>query len=81
MNKVLVGAGLVLLMVLLVIFGPLTIIWALNTLFPLLAINYGFFQWLAVVVLNLTWFSKYEWLAVVVPNMTWFSKYHFKKGD
>lgn len=64
MNKVLVGAGLVLLMVLLVIFGPLTIIWALNTLFPLLAINYGFFQWLAVVVLNLTWFSKY----------------HFKKG-
>ena len=55
MNKVLVGAGLVLLMVLLVIFGPLTIIWALNTLFPLLAINYGFFQWLAVVVLNLTW--------------------------
>ena len=64
MNKVLVVAGLVLLMVLLVIFGPLTIIWALNTLFPLLAINYGFFQWLAVVVLN----------------MTWFSKYHFKKG-
>ena len=64
MNKVLVGAGLVLLIVLLVIFEPLTIIWALNTLFPLLAINYGFFQWLAVVVLNLTWFSKY----------------HFKKG-
>ena len=48
----------------LVVFGPLAIIWALNTLFPLLAINYGFFQWLAVVVLNLTWFSKY----------------HFKKG-
>ena len=68
MNKVLVGAGqvllLVLLVVLLVIFGPLIIIWALNTLFPLLAINYGFFQWLAVVVLN----------------MTWFSKLHFKKG-
>lgn len=57
--------------VLLVIFGPLTIIWALNTLFPLLAIKYGFFQWLAVVVLKLT---------VVVLKLTWFSEDHFKKG-
>ena len=39
----------------LIVLMPLAIIWALNTLFPVLAINYGFFQWLAVVVLNLTW--------------------------
>lgn len=44
--------------VLLAIFGPLAIIWALNTLFPILAIPYGFLQWLAVVVMNLTLFGK-----------------------
>lgn len=44
--------------VLLLIFGPLAIIWSLNTLFPILAIPYGFLQWLAVVVMNLTLFSK-----------------------
>lgn len=44
--------------VLLIVFGPLAIIWALNTLFPILAIPYGFLQWLAVVVMNLTLFSK-----------------------
>lgn len=44
--------------VLLIIFGPLAIIWSLNTLFPILAIPYGFLQWLAVVVMNLTLFSK-----------------------
>lgn len=44
--------------VLLIIFGPLAIIWSLNTLFPILAIPYGFLQWLAVVVMNLTLFNK-----------------------
>lgn len=44
--------------VLLLIFGPLAIIWSLNTLFPLLAIPYGFLQWLAVIVMNLTIFGK-----------------------
>jgi hypothetical protein len=44
--------------VLLLIFGPLAIIWSLNTLFPLLAIPYGFLQWLAVVVMNITIFGK-----------------------
>lgn len=48
---------LILLAVLLVIFGPLAIIWSLNTLFAL-AIPYTFWTWLAVVVLNLTWASK-----------------------
>jgi hypothetical protein len=44
--------------VLLIIFGPLATIWSLNTLFPVLAIPFGFYQWLAVVVLNLTVFGK-----------------------
>lgn len=48
---------LILVIIALIVFGPLAIIWALNTLFPVLAISYGFWQWLAVVVLNLTWFS------------------------
>jgi TRAP-type C4-dicarboxylate transport system permease small subunit len=43
---------------LLIVFGPLAIIWSLNTLFPILAIPYGFLQWLAVIVMNLTIFSK-----------------------
>ena len=44
--------------VLLIVFGPLAIIWSLNTLFPVLAIPIGFYQWLAVVVLNITVFGK-----------------------
>lgn len=43
---------------LLIVFGPLTVIWSLNTLFPILAIPYNFYTWLAVVLLNLTWMSK-----------------------
>lgn len=42
----------------LIALGPLAIMWALNTLFPLLAIPYNFWTWLAVVVLNITWLSK-----------------------
>ncbi len=38
---------------LLLAIGPLAILWALNTLFPVLAIPYNFYSWLAVVVLNL----------------------------
>ena len=43
-------------LILLIVFGPLAIVWALNTLFPVVAIPYNFYTWLAVVVLNLTWF-------------------------
>ena len=49
---------LLFLAVLLIVFGPLAIIWSLNTLFPVLAIPIGFYQWLAVVVLNITVFGK-----------------------
>jgi hypothetical protein len=41
---------LVLLIVALVILGPLLTIWALNTLFPVLAIPYALDTWFAVIV-------------------------------
>ena len=44
--------------ILAIIFGPLAVIWALNTLVPVLAIPFSFKTWLAVIVLNLTWMSK-----------------------
>ena len=40
------------LIVLLVVFGPFATIWALNTLFPALAIGYTFETWLAVILLS-----------------------------
>ena len=40
-----------LVVVALIIVGPLLVIWSLNTLFPVLAINYDVWSWLAVVVL------------------------------
>ena len=40
------------------IFGPLAILWSLNTLFPVLAIPYNFYTWAAVVIMNLTWMGK-----------------------
>jgi hypothetical protein len=41
-----------LLIVVLVIIGPLAILWALNTLFPSLALAYTFWNWLAVFMLG-----------------------------
>jgi hypothetical protein len=52
-KDILYSLGFALVIILLIVFGPFVIIWALNTLFPVLAINYGFWQWLAVVLLNL----------------------------
>ena len=40
------------LIVALVVFGPLCSIWALNTLFPALAIPYTFDTWCAIVILG-----------------------------
>jgi hypothetical protein len=42
------------LIVLLIVGGPLATIWALNTLFPALAIPYTFWTWLAALVLAAT---------------------------
>lgn len=36
----------------LIIVGPLITIWSLNTLFPVLAIPYNIWTWLAVIVLG-----------------------------
>jgi hypothetical protein len=44
--------GLVLLVVLIIAIGPLLTIWAFNTLFPVLAIPYTFWTWLAVIFLG-----------------------------
>jgi hypothetical protein len=40
------------LIVILVVAGPLLVIWALNTLFPVLAIPYTVWTWLAALILG-----------------------------
>ena len=47
--KIIVG---IVLIVILVAAGPLLVIWALNTVFPVLAIEYTFWTWLAVLILG-----------------------------
>jgi len=43
---------LIALVVFLIVVGPLLTIWALNTLFPVLAIPYTIWTWLAVIFLG-----------------------------
>jgi hypothetical protein len=45
--------GLVVLVIFFLIFGPLLTIWALNTLFPVLAIAYTWQTWAAIVLLGM----------------------------
>ena len=45
-----IAAALILVAIIAIVFGPLALIWALNTLFGL-TIEYGSFQWLAAFVL------------------------------
>ena len=49
MSKIILA---VILVGILIAIGPLATIWALNTLFPALAIDYTFWTWLSVVVLG-----------------------------
>lgn len=56
--KILGILAIVALFLALVVFGPLVILWSLNTLFPVLAIPYNFYTWAATVVMNLTWMGK-----------------------
>jgi len=44
--------GLGLLVILLIAAGPLLLIWALNTMFPVLAIPYTIWTWLAALILG-----------------------------
>ena len=52
MNKIMLIIGLGVLVVALVVLGPLLTIWALNTLFPILAIPYTWQTWLSVLVMS-----------------------------
>ena len=52
MNKVMLVVGFAVLIVLLVAIGPWLVIWALNTLFPVLAIQFTFWTWLAVLIMS-----------------------------
>jgi hypothetical protein len=54
MKNVIALFGLVALIVLVVVAGPLLLIWALNTLFPVLAIPYTGWTWLAALILGAT---------------------------
>jgi hypothetical protein len=54
MGKLIGMVGVVALIVVLIIAGPLLIIWALNTLFPVLAIPYTVWTWLAALILGST---------------------------
>lgn len=49
-----IGTGLaaVILLIAAVIIGPWLVIWALNTLFPALAISFSFWTWAAVIILG-----------------------------
>lgn len=44
--------GIIVLVLLLVVFGPLALIWSLNTLFPVLTIPYTLETWFATLMLN-----------------------------
>ena len=52
MGKFVGVIGIVALIVVLIIAGPLLILWALNTLFPVLAIPYTIWTWLAALILG-----------------------------
>ena len=52
MSKIFVFVGIVALIVVLVAVGPLLLLWSLNTLFPVLAIPYTIWTWLAALILG-----------------------------
>jgi len=62
-SKEMKDAGIILfwivVIVLFLVFGPLLSIWVLNTLFPALAIPYTFWTWLAMVLFNAAFVSRY----------------------
>jgi len=51
-------SGAIVLAILVVVLGPLAIIWGLNTLFPVLNIPYTFETWAAVILVRLIFESK-----------------------
>ena len=52
MKNIMTLIAMIALIVTLVVAGPLLVIWALNTLFPVLAIQYTVWTWLAALILG-----------------------------
>ena len=52
MTKLVTIVLMIVLLIVLIAIGPIVVIWALNTLFPILAIQFTFWTWLAVVILG-----------------------------
>ena len=52
MNKIMLVVGFAVLIVTLVLLGPWLVIWAMNTLFPILVIPYTWQTWLAVLIMG-----------------------------
>ena len=52
MTKLVTIVLMIVLLIVLIAIGPIVVIWALNTLFPILSIQFTFWTWLAVVILG-----------------------------
>jgi len=59
-DKLVAAGAIIIVIIALVILGPLITIWALNTLFPVLAIPYTLETWFAVVVVASLFKTKIE---------------------
>lgn len=58
MEKLGYYVGVTLVAFLFVVLGPLITLWAINTLFPALAISYTFWSWLATFILMMAFGNK-----------------------
>ena len=52
MNKIMLVVGFAVFIIALVVLGPWLVIWAMNILFPVLAIPYTWQTWLAVLIMS-----------------------------
>jgi hypothetical protein len=52
MTKIVALIGMIAFIVILLAIGPLAVIWAWNTLFPAVVVQFSFWTWLAVVILG-----------------------------
>ena len=58
MGKLGYYVGVVLVVALVVVLGPLLTLWSINTLFPAFAISYTFWSWLATFTLMVAFGNK-----------------------
>jgi hypothetical protein len=52
MSKIMLYVGMIAFIIVLLAIGPLAVIWAWNTLFPAVAVQFTFWTWLSVVILG-----------------------------